>query len=330
MKMQFARYYDYRIAEEGDNTIICPTLETEMIGKYDKEFLQVDMTDDEYNDDDLLNVNNTDRRMYNELIALMYDETGEEKDFEVIQTSILEFVRQNGNIGSSVIEEETIPTSKDEYDEIPMPGGFTPFKIWRGFREIEKTIGFHRRKPSMITKEGFVARPDCLFYKGKADAKGTVFSDIYDLKLLVDQYNSETGKIDINLMNTHLLECNVAEIFDYNEDGELVLTAFFDTIIGLAYWQLKNDIATNMNIKQCAHCGKYFTAKNPKAKYCQNRRDYNGNSQCARAARNKISNSRRKVRTEAKKGTPLETLLATIKDLDIETIETEYKKVARK
>lgn len=330
MKMQFARYYDYRIAEEGDSTIICPRLKAEMTGKYDKEFLQVDMTDDEYNDDDLLNVNNTDRRMYNELIALMYDENGEEKDFEVIQASILEFVQQNGNIGSSIIEEDTIPSLKDEYDEIPMPGGFTPLKNWRNFIKTEEIIGFHRRKPSMVTKEGFVANPDCLFYKGEANAKGTVFSDIYDLKLLVDQYNSKTGKIDINLMNTHLLECNVAEIFDYNEDGELVLTAFFDTIIGLAYWQLKNDIATNMHIKRCVHCGKYFTAKNPKAKYCQNKRDENGNSLCARAARNKLSNSRRKVRTEANKGTPLEKLLATIKDLDRETIETEYKKVARK
>lgn len=327
MKMSFVKYYDYRIAIKDDNTIIQPTLEAKARGD-DDEFLPVNMVDIESREDDLLDVDNVDRRMYNELISLTHDKDGNPKSLIEAQESILSFVKQNGNIGSSVITSREI----EKIQLNPVETRIVDKQVENYATDVtyvKEITHFSRREPSINKQNSFLAHPDCLFYNGDPYAKGTVFSDIRDLKLLVDQYNS-SAKIDTHLMNTHLLECNVAEILEYNENDELVLTGFFDTIIGLAYWQLKNDIATNMNIKQCSHCGKYFTAKNPKAKYCQNKRDYSGNSQCARAARNKVSNSRRKVRNEAKKGTPLETLLATIKDLDNEIIENEYKKVVRK
>lgn len=327
MKINFIKYLDYHIVEEDESIMIRPTIEASVKGNKDKEFLSVNMTDALSKEDNLLDVNNTDRRMYNELIALAYDKYGNEKDFEDIQESILKFVKKYGNIGSSIIEVEEEIAFEPTYSYVSIAGRSIPYML--GISQSKEISAIGRRKRSLLYKDAFIVNPDCLCYKG--DWLGcTVFADIFDLKTLVEEYNDPTKRINVDLINKHLLECNITEIFDYNENGELVLTAFFDTIIGLAYWQLKNDIATNMNIKQCAHCGKYFTAKNPKAKYCQNRRDESGNSQCAIAARNKVGNLRRKVRTEARKGTPLETLLATIKDLDKETIETEYKKIVRK
>ncbi|GEK35442.1 hypothetical protein [Kurthia sibirica] len=310
MEMVFAKYDKYSVREDQEGNIFIEPTEQDI----EKAQLSiVSMVDEEYPDDDLLNVNNTSRRMYNELISLLYDGDREKgEDLEDRIESVLEFVNKYGNIGSSVIEvEET--RGIERAPELPL-----------GVRFTRNVTNIHRRKPSIIHNGAFIANTDCLSYKDGLLDSGTVFSDITDLKILVDEYK-EFGKIkNIKLMNRHLLECNIAEIFDYNEDNELVLTAFFDTIIGLAYWQLKHDISTKMNIKLCAHCGKHFTAKNPKAKYCRNKCDSNGNSQCASAARYRIGDLRRKVRSGIKKGQSLEYLIEKYNELDEQEILRIY------